>query len=143
MGYNVEKIFEDAGQLSKVNNKKAYEANLEMFKDNRYKMLNDLVEADDSKLQEQAKQLCEDVTAAFKKFGKVRGGDLMNLNYFMIFYVFPSILQMEENEKAIRICDILKDTWNSHFKSNISYTDYETLAEGFQAKFFGMPIGKN
>ena len=143
MGYNVEKIFEDAGQLSKVNNKKAYEANIEMFKSNRYELLKDLVGADDSQLQSQAKQLCEDVTAAFKKFGKVRGGDLMNLNYFMIFYVFPSILQMEENEKAIRICDILKDTWNSHFKSNISYTDYVTLAEGFQTKFFGMPIGKN
>ena len=143
MGYNVEKIFEDAGQLSKVNNKKAYEANIEMFKSNRYELLNDLVDADDSQLQSQAKQLCEDVTSAFKKFGKVRGGDLMNLNYFMIFYVFPAIQQNEEKEKSIRICDILRDTWNQHFKSNISYADYDTLLEGFQTKIFGVPIGKN
>ena len=143
MGYNVEKLFEDAGQLSKVNNKKAYEANIEMFKSNRYELLNDLVDADDSQLQSQAKQLCEDVTAAFKKFGKVRGGDLMNLNYFMIFYVFPAIQQNEEKEKSIRICDILRDTWNQHFKSNISYADYDTLLEGFQTKIFGVPIGKN
>ena len=143
MGYNVEKLFEDAGKLSKVNNKKAYEANIEMFKSNRYELLNDLVDADDSQLQSQAKQLCEDVTAAFKKFGKVRGGDLMNLNYFMIFYVFPAIQQNEEKEKSIRICDILRDTWNQHFKSNISYADYDTLLEGFQTKIFGVPIGKN
>ena len=143
MGYNVEKLFEDAGKLSRVNNKKAYQGNMEMFNGNRYAYLKELVDAEDDKLEAQAKSFCEEVTSAFKKFGKVRGGDLMNLNYFMIFYVFPAIQQNEEKEKSIRICDILRDTWNQHFKSNISYADYDTLLEGFQTKIFGVPIGKN
>ena len=143
MGYNVEKLFEDARKLSKVSNKKAYQSNMEMFNSNRYAYLKDLVDAGDDNLQTQAQSFCEEVTSAFKKFGKVRGGDLMNLNYFMIFYVFPAIQQNEEKEKSIRICDILRDTWNQHFKSNISYADYDTLLEGFQTKIFGVPIGKN
>ena len=40
---------------------------------------------------------CEDVFEGFKKFGKVRGADQMNLNYFMIYFVFPTILSEEEN----------------------------------------------
>ena len=143
MGYNVEKLFEDARNLSKVNNKKAYQGNMEMFNSNRYAYLKDLVDAGDDNLQSQAQSFCEEVTSAFKKFGKVRGGDLMDLNYFMVFYVFPAIQQNEENEKAIRICDILRDTWNQHFKSNISYADYDTLLDGFQTKIFGVPVGKN
>ena len=58
----------------------------------------------------------------------------------MIYYVFPTILS-EENGAAI--CDTLKDVWNSRFKCNISYTDYDSLMEGFQTKIFGIPIGKN
>ena len=47
MGYNVEKLFEDARKLSKVNNKKAYQGNMEMFNSNRYAYLKDLVDAGD------------------------------------------------------------------------------------------------
>lgn len=139
MGFNVEKLFEDVAYLSKVHNKKDYEKQMDMFNEQRYELLKDLVEADD--VEASAKELCEDVTAAFKKFGKVRGADLMNLNYFMIYYVFPAILTNEGNGKEI--CDKLKDTWNNHFKSTINYTDYETLRDGFQTKIFGIPIGKN
>jgi len=139
MGYNVEKIFEDVDYLSKVHTKKDYEIQMNLFKEQRYELLNGLVEADD--VQAEADVFCDDVTNAFKKFGKVRGSDLMNLNYFMIYYVFPSILS--DKEDGNRICDIIKDTWNNHFKSNINYTDYETLRDGFQMKIFGIPIGKN
>ncbi len=140
MEFNVIGIFEDVDILSKVHAKKQYEANMNMFQEKRYGMLSQLVEAEDK--AEASKALCDGVTSAFKKFGKVRGGDLMNLNYFMIYYVFPSIL-LKEGEAAVEICDTLRDTWNAHFKSNINYTDYDTLMEGFQLKIFGIPVGKN
>ena len=139
MKYNVEKIFEDAAYLSKVHTKKEYEKQMDMFNTDRYEFLNQLIKAED--LATESEEFCSDVTNVFKKFGKVRGSDLMNLNYFMIYYVFPSIIMNEEDGN--RICDIIRDTWNNHFKSNISYTDYETLKDGFQTKIFGIPIGKN
>lgn len=141
MGYDVEKIFADVAFLSKIHSKKDYEAWMKNFNDNRYELLSNLVSGQDT--TSEAKTFCEDVTNAFKKFGKVRGTDLMNLNYFMIYYVFPAIQMNEENEKAIRICDTLKEVWNTHFKSNINYSDYDSLMEGFQTRIFGIPIGKN
>lgn len=139
MGFDVEKIFEDAAYLSKVHTKKDYEKQMDMFKERRYDLLADLINADD--VAAASKQLCLDVNDKFKKFGKVRGSDLMNLNYFLIYYVFPSILMNEE--KGQDICEALKDAWNSQFKANINFTDYETLMAGFQTKIFGIPIGKN
>ena len=141
MGYEVGKIFEDVAYLSKVHKKIDYEKQMNMFKENRYDLLSDLIGAQD--LEAESIRFCEAVAAEFKTFGKVRGGDLMNLNYFMIYYVFPSILLKEDDEKAVRICDTLRDTWNNHFKSNISYSDYATLMDGFQSKIFGIPIGNN
>ena len=138
MGYNVEKIFEDVAYLSKVHTKSDYEKQMDMFNSARYCLLHQLVEADD--IESEAQSFCEDVAGTFKKFGKVRGSDLMNLNYFMIYYVFPAILLNADDGN--RICDTLRDTWNSYFKSSISYTDYDTLKDGFQMKIFGIPIGK-
>ncbi len=139
MGYNVDKIFEDVAYLSKVHSKNEYENHTKRFKEERYPELKALVNASD--FEAECKNFCEDVFASFKKLGKVRGADMMNLNYFMIYYVFPTILSEEENGKEL--CDTLKDVWNNKFKSSISYTDYETLYEGFQTKIFGIPIGKN
>ena len=55
--------------------------------------------------------------------------------------IYSKILKERENGKEI--CDILRDSWNSFFNSRIDYTDFDSLREGFQAKFFGIPIGKN
>lgn len=139
MAFEVSKIFEDVSRLSKVHSKKDYEAAMDAFKAGRFSLLNDLVEASD--YSSASRSFCQDVSEEFKKFGKVRGGDLMNLNYFMIYYIFPSILMEKENGQEI--CDTLRDTWNDFFKASISYTDYETLMGGFQTRFFGIPIGKN
>ncbi|SDB31381.1 hypothetical protein SAMN02910298_01558 [Pseudobutyrivibrio sp. YE44] len=139
MSYNVNKIFEDVAYLSKVHTKKEYEAHTINFKEDRYGEFEALVKASD--VTAECKQFCEDVFAGFKKFGKVRGTDQMNLNYFMIYYVFPTILS--EEEKGQEICDNLKDVWNERFKCNINYTDYNSLYDGFQTKIFGIPIRRN
>jgi hypothetical protein len=139
MDFNVKELFLDASYLSKVHTKAEYEKNMEMFKNMRAKHLEGFYEAED--LEQAAKDFCQNCSDAFKKFGKVRGGDLMNMNYFMIYYIFPTIL--EKGEEGIRICDTLRDVWNQHFKCNIRYADYATLMEGFQTRIFGIPIGKN
>ena len=136
MAFNISKIFEDVAPLSKISSKKEYEQKMNMFLSDRYELLGDLVTASD--VAASSKDFCQGVTDEFKKFGKVRMGDLMNLNYFLIYYIFPAILK-----KGTSICDTLRDTWNSHFNSKINYTDYDTLMEGFQTKIFGIPIGKN
>lgn len=138
MEFNVIKIFEDVAYLSKVHSKKQYESSMDMFKIERMEYLNPFLETED--LEGAAKDFCQQVTEEFKKFGKVRAAELMNLNYFMIYFVFPSLL---EKEDGVRICDIIRDVWNQHFKANINYTDYETLKAGFQTRIFGIPIGKN
>ena len=140
MGYKVDKIFEDCACLGKVYSKEQYKVNSDKFKEERYPELETLVKAQD--VEAECRQFCEDVFMTFKKFGKVRGTDRMNLNYFMIFYVFPTILS-EEGDKAAEICETLKNTWNSRFKANIAYTDYNTLLDGFEAKIFGIPIGRD
>ena len=140
MAFNINKIFEGVAPLSKISTKKEYEHQMNMFLEERYAYLKDLVEAED--VAAASKDFCEGVNNDFKKLGRVRMGDLMNLNYFMIYYIFPSILK-NEGEKAEDICNTLKDTWNNRFKCNINYTDYDNLMEGFQTRIFGIPVGKN
>ena len=140
MAFEINKIFEDVAPLSKISSKKEYEQKMNMFLSDRYDLLKDLVASTD--VAAASKEFCQGVTDEFKKLGKVRMGDLMNLNYFLIYYIFPAVLK-NEGENGASICDTLRDTWNSHFKSNINYTDYDTLMEGFQTKIFGIPIGKN
>ena len=69
-------------------------------------------------------------------------GDLsrfwMDLNFFMIYYVFPAIL-MTQNDNAKLMADTLCETWGKSFKdSKIGYTDYDTLYESFKEKIFGI-----
>lgn len=61
-----------------------------------------------------------------------------DLNFFMIYYVFPAILK-RNHEHAKLLADTLCDTWGSRFKnSKISYTDYGTLYNAFREKVFGI-----
>lgn len=138
MAYNIEKIFEDCGYLSSVRSKKEYEGNTSKFKNDRLEYLRGLIDSDSPRAA--AEEFCSDVFDAFQKRGRIRGRDQMNLNYFMIYYIFPTILSEKENGNEI--CDTLKEQWNIKFKENISYTDYDSLMEGFQTKIFGIPIGK-
>ena len=130
MGYKVDKIFEDCACLGKVHSKEQYKVNSDKFKEERYPELETLVKAQD--VEAECRQFCEDVFMTFKKFGKVRGTDRMNLNYFMIFYVFPTILS-EEGDKAAEICETLKNTWNCpiiiYTRPKYSNTHYEEMVK--------------
>ena len=78
------------------------------------------------------------VKQIFEKRGKISGKVQMDLNFFMIYYVFPAIL-MTQNDNAKLMADTLCETWGKSFKdSKIGYTDYDTLYESFKEKIFGI-----
>ena len=71
------------------------------------------------------------------KRGKIDGRTQIDLNFFMIYFVFPSILQIGENGTVI--ADGVRDVWSRSFKDgDIQYTDYDTLYNSFREKIFGI-----
>ena len=61
-----------------------------------------------------------------------------DLNFFMIYYVFPAIL-LTEHDDAKLIADYLCSRWGEKFKnSKIQYTDYDSLYVSFREKIFGI-----
>ena len=71
------------------------------------------------------------------KRGKIDGRTQIDLNFFMIYYVFPSVLRFGENGTvtADGICNV----WRKRFKDGeINYTDYDTLYNSFREKIFGI-----
>ncbi|SFU84320.1 hypothetical protein [Butyrivibrio sp. M55] len=137
MAFNISKIFESYEPFSRITTKKEYEERMNTFLTERYAYLIELTEATDTAAASNA--FCDGVHEEFKKFGKVRTGELMDLNCFLIYYIFPAILK-NEGERAAAICDTLKDTWNSRFKCDINYTNYESLMGGFKKKLLGIMV---
>ena len=134
MAFDIMKIFEGVEPLSKISEKKVYEGKMNMFLSDRYGYLKELVEAAD--VATASKIFCNDVHVAFDKFGKARMGNFTNLNMFLIIFVFPAIIK-NEGERAPEICDALKNAWNSRFKCNIDYTDYDSIMDSFQNRILG------
>ena len=74
----------------------------------------------------------------YEKNGKIKGSLQADLNFFMIYYVFPAIL-MTQSDHAKLMADTLCETWGKSFKGGkIGYTDYETLHKSFKEKIFGI-----
>ena len=72
------------------------------------------------------------------KKGKIDSAVLTDLNFFMIYYVFPAIL-LTEHDDAKLIADHLCSRWGEKFKnSKIQYTDYDSLYVSFREKIFGI-----
>ena len=77
-------------------------------------------------------------STTFEKRGKIKGNVQMDLNFFMIYYVFPAIL-MTQSDDAKLMADTLCETWGKSFKdAKIGYTDYDKLYESFKEKIFGI-----
>ena len=72
------------------------------------------------------------------KKGKIDSAIQTDLNFFMIYYVFPAIL-LTEHDDAKLIADHLCSRWGEKFKnSKIQYTDYDSLYVSFREKIFGI-----
>ena len=139
----VEAVFEDMAPMLKGLKKKNYEANMKAFREKNneffFQMMDQLkVEKKDVVAKHLSNSFVNAVKQIFEKRGKIKGRVQMDLNFFMIYYVFPSIL-MTQNDNAKLMADTLCETWGKSFKdSKIGYTDYDTLYESFKEKIFGI-----
>ena len=141
----IENIFEKRDIMLKHLKKKSFEENTEFFK-NQYGYLFDEMfeyvgEAEDKEAaaNDVAQVLVEAVTKKFAvKKDKISGRDQVDLNFFMIYYVFPTILSYESANNKL-LADTICDKWGSSFKdSRIQYTDYDSLYGSFRHKIFGI-----
>ena len=140
----VESIFDDMAAMLKKIKKKTYEPRMKDFRERHGHYFTEMTEYLDS--MEDKEQAAQDVADAFVEAvkahaevkGKIGGRKQVDMNFFMIYYVFPAIL-LTEHENAKDIADAICKKWGKTFKdSNIGYTTYEKLNESFRNKIFGI-----
>lgn len=137
-------MFDGMDAMMKHLKKASYEKNMKVFIEKNARYLEEMAgymdqaEEKGAAAQELAEAFTSEVSAAFSKNGKIGARKQADLNFFMIYYVFPAIL-LTEHEFAVQIADAIRDTWRVKFKdSNISYTTYEKLHESFHEKILGI-----
>ena len=135
----IETIFDDLEQMLHHLKKKSYEANTEVFVRENGFYFEEMKEYVEAAVEELAQCFVNAVDKKFKdKKGKISARTQMDLNFFMIYYVFPTILKLESPD-AKRIADGICKVWSRTFKeSDIQYTDYDTLYASFREKIFGI-----
>lgn len=142
---NIMSIYDNMPTMMKKLKKDKYEEffkefneiNAHFFQD----MLNEINTSTDKELI--SKELsCEFVDQVEDKFannkGKIQGSKQADLNMFMIYYVFPTILNIENEDATLLVENICK-SWANHFDdSNISYTTYDKIHSSFRQRIFGI-----
>ncbi|MCR4740691.1 MAG: hypothetical protein K5886_10600 [Lachnospiraceae bacterium] len=141
---HVEVIFNDLEFMLRKLKKASYEANMNRFRAEQGHFIDEMisfVKASDDPAEaagEVGRSFAEGIFNAFEKKGKINGRRQADLNFFMIYYVFPAVLLTDE-ECADSLCTGIKDAWNKRFKdTNISYTTYDKLYNSFRTKIFGI-----
>lgn len=140
----VECIFDDMIAMLKKIKKKTYEPRMKDFRERYGHYFTEMTEYLDG--MEDKEQAARDVADAFvaavkshaEVKGKIGGRKQVDMNFFMIYYVFPAIL-LTEHENADDIAQAICKKWGKTFKdSNIGYTTYEKLNDSFRNKIFGI-----
>jgi len=131
-----------AKRLGKVK-KKDYEVNFDSFmsenKDCLLEMLQYVGARDDK--DEAAKEVAvivfDNLTQQHGKRGKLRMNTCIDLSIYMIYYLFPAILKLEDDNSTL-LADAIRDEWRIRTKNeNFSYTTYDEVHTGFKEKLFG------
>lgn len=127
--------------------KKAYKERMGEFREKNQEILAEMTElverAEESERDEMAAQtakaFADAVEARFAKRGKICGRSQMDINLFMIYFVFPAIL-LTQSEYAGLLADAVRDEWRGRFRDSaqINYTTYEEIYSTFQEKFLGL-----
>lgn len=140
----MERIFDDYKRRLKHLKKKSYRENMEVYRAENEAFYRDLLkqvnEAENK--QEKASEIADEMLKAalgiFGKNGKVRATDRSDSCFFMIYYVFPFI-QILGNEDSVLLCDAILDKWHTGFNNEaMQYTTYEELYNSFNEKIFGI-----
>lgn len=142
----VEKMFDGMEYMIHDLRKPSYQKNMEIFREKNGHFFREMIQYVEQSTDKEAaaKEIADCITDAvnnsFTKKGKIHSRTQVDLNFFMIYYVFPAIL-LTESEDATLIADHIRDTWAAKFKnSNIQYTDYDRIYGSFHNKLFGIPI---
>ena len=70
--------------------------------------------------------------------GRINGRLQADMNFFMIYYVFPAVLMADQVNGKLTADAICRE-WGARFKdSKIGYADYDTIYGGFREKIFGI-----
>ena len=127
--------------------KKAYKERMGEFREKNQEILAEMTElverAEESERDEMAAQtakaFADAVEARFAKRGKISGRSQMDINLFMIYFVFPAIL-LTQSEYAGLLADAVRDEWRGRFRDSaqINYTTYEEIYSTFQEKVLGL-----
>ncbi len=140
----IECIFDNTEAMLKKINKKTYEPRMKEFREQHghyFKEMTDYVDCQEDKekaSQELADAFVSAVQNRFRKKRKIPGRTQVDMNFFMIYFVFPAIL-LTEHENAKDIADAICEKWGKTFKdSKIGYTTYEELNGAFRNKIFGI-----
>lgn len=142
----IETMFDNMNGMLKKLKKKSYEENMRQFlnKNNHYfcEMMDymDAAEEKEKAAEEIAAVLGECVEDMFGKGpkNKITSPVQTDINFFMIYYIFPAILKTE-HEYCRLVADSICSEWKTRFKnSEIGYTDYDSLYDSFREKIFGI-----
>ena len=147
-------IFDVMSDMLKRLKKKRYEQNMDVFVQRHGHFFQEMIQlVDESEDKEKtakeiATEFADAVEKKFTKWGRIFGYVQVNLNFFMIYYVFPAILLERSGQKiptgadrslGVILCDAICSEWSGSFKdSKIQYTDYQTLHDSFNEKIFGI-----
>lgn len=140
----VENVFENMTAMLKKIKKKTYEPRMKEFREKYGHYFTEMTEYMDSMEDKEraAQDIADGFVTAVKESaqikGRISGRKQVDMNFFMIYYVFPAIL-LTEHENAKEIADAICEKWGKTFKdSNIGYTTYEKLYDSFRNKIFGI-----
>ena len=141
---HVETMFDQMAAMMKKLKKANYEKNMKEFRSRNEHYFLEMTEHMDSSAdknvaaEEIAAAFVGTVSEAFQTKGKIRSRVQTDLNFFMIYYVFPAIL-LTDHDNAALIADAVCARWRETFPgNNISYADYDHLYQSFNEKIFGL-----
>lgn len=142
---HMELMFEDMDRMLKKLKKSSYQEYSREFTSRHGHLFEEMTtyvkegESKEAQAEEIGRKITRDVREAFaSRRGKINSGVQANLNLFMIFYVFPTLLKTGDADAKL-IADAVCDVWAREFKgNNIQYTDYDTLYNSFRNKIFGL-----
>ena len=139
-------MFDDYENMLKKLKKKSYEERMKGFREKYGHYFTEMTAYMENTDSDKRNAACLEIAEAFigavqEKFqvnGKMKGRTQADLNFFMIYYVFPAIL-LTEHESAKEIADAICNKWGASFKdSKIGYTTYDSLYGAFREKIFGI-----
>ena len=140
----VETMFDNMLDMMKKLKKATYEKHMKDFLDKNGHFFTEMAqhveaaEDKDAAAKEVAVVFTEAVNKKFSVKGKIRPRTQADLNFFMIYYVFPAVLLAESEDKDL-IAKNIRDEWAAKFKdSNIAYADYDKIYGGFRQEIFGI-----